>query len=416
MPTQTPAPPTAAPTARRANRARRSLNAQSIVDLLRASGPQSQAAIARRTELSPAAVNKIVQALKDEGTVQIQWINGREALVELVPKHGTIVSVNVGPQAINGAIFAFGANRRIDLEITDPARIGGPDPVVTLVRELAAQAGVAVGDLAGVSVAIQAPIDRASGGIIAPWAAMRLPRWKDVPIATMLGEALGVPVAVDNDANLGALAEWTWGAGRRSDCFLYVACSVGIGGGLVVDGKLHRGGNGMAFEIGHVVLDANGPVCFCGSRGCLSTVASERSILLALQGSESPKNSLAEVIAAAQAGDPICARVLYEAGRQLGRALANMTKILAPSVIAVGGTLALAGDLVFGGIQTAIEENNVPAFSSSVQLRPAQLGRDATLLGGLASVMGDLGQGLSDLPPWMLDAHRLDLPSVAAAL
>ncbi|WP_322047475.1 ROK family transcriptional regulator [Paraburkholderia sp. J67] len=401
---------------RRATRARRNLNVESVIDLLRTSGPQSQAAIARRTELSPAAINKIVQVLKDEGVVEIQWINGREALVELVPKRGTIVSVNVGPQAVSGAIFAFGANRRIDLEITDPARIGGPDPVVTLVRELAARAGVAVGDLAGVSVAIQAPIDRANGGIIAPWAALRLPRWKDVPIATMLGEALGVPVAVDNDANLGALAEWTWGAGRRSDCFLYVACSVGIGGGLVVDGKLHRGANGMAFEIGHVVLDSTGPVCFCGSRGCLSTVASERSILLALQGSESQKDSLAEVIAAAQTGDPICARVLYEAGRQLGRALANMAKILAPSVIAVGGTLATAGELVFGGIQTAIEENNVPAFSSSVQLRPAQLGGDATLLGGLATVMGDLGQGLSELPSWMLDARREPLQALDATV
>lgn len=347
--------------------------------------------------------------------VEIEWINGREALVGLAPKRGTFISVCVSPESVYGAVFSFGKNERFDLRIDaarDPNRPGsGPDAVIQIVQALARKAGVSVKDLSGVSIAMHAPVDRRTGKI-GSWALTRLPGWREVAIQETLSTILGVPVVVENDANLGALAEWTWGAGRGTECFLYVMCAAGIGGGLVLDGKLHRGANGMALEIGHIVLEQTGPVCFCGSRGCLSTVASERSILLALEGSESPKRSLAEVIVAAREGDPVCQRVLYEAGRGLGRALSNMAKIIAPGVIAVGGVLATAGDLVFTGIQTAIEENNVPAFSPSAQLKPALVRDDATLLGGLAALMGVLGQGVSELPEWLLLAGEVEVMAV----
>src|SRR5262249_42240912 len=157
--------------------------------------------------------------------------------------------------------------------------------------------------------------------------------WKDVPLATTFEQALGIPVVADNDINLAALAEWTWGVGRGCDDFLYVASGEGIGGGLILGGKVHRGGNGMAGGIGHVVLEPAGVVCHCGGRGCLSTLAAERAILFALRDMEKPKRSLHEVIASARDGDPACQRVLFEAGRHLGRALATVAKVVAPSVI-----------------------------------------------------------------------------------
>jgi predicted NBD/HSP70 family sugar kinase len=383
-------------------RGARGANVQLVLEVLRSDGRSSQAAIARRTGLAPATINNIVQALRAEGVADVQWINGREALVELVPKQGAIVSICVGPDSVRGSVFNFAKGVRTDgrRELLKDDRPGAsPDAAVELVRSLAREAGVAVADLAGVSIAIQAPIDRSSGAI-APWAANRMPVWRNVPIAQTVKAALEVPVVVDNDANLAALAEWTWGAGRGSDCFLYVACSSGIGGGLVIDGKIHHGGNGMALEIGHIVVEQTGPVCFCGSRGCLSTLASERSILAALQGSESSKRSLSEVIESARDGEPACQRVLYEAGRNLGRALANMSKILAPSVVAIGGVLSEAGPLVFDSLHSSIEENNVPAFCPSIKFKPALIA-DGTLLGGVAAVMSELGQGVSELPGWM---------------
>ncbi|MCO1368642.1 ROK family transcriptional regulator [Burkholderia multivorans] len=385
-----------------ARRGGRGANVQLVLDVLRSDGPSSQAAIARRTGLAPATVNNIIQALRADGVADIQWINGREALVQLVPKQGAIVSVCIGPDAMQGSVFNFAKGVRTNRtrELLKDDRPGAtPEAAIELVRQLASDAGVAVSDLAGVSIAIQAPIDSVSGSI-APWAANRMPVWRNVPIAQVLKDALSVPVVVDNDANLAALAEWTWGTGRGADCFLYVTCSVGIGGGLIIDGKIHHGGNGMALEIGHIVIEQTGPVCFCGSRGCLSTLASERSILAALQGSESPKRSLVEVIESAKDGDPACQRVLYEAGRNLGRALANMSKILAPTVVAVGGMLSEAGPLVFDSLHSSIEENNVPAFCPSIKFKRALI-VDATTLGGVAAVMSELGQGVSELPGWM---------------
>lgn len=151
-----------------------------------------------------------------------------------------------------------------------------------------------------------------------------------------------------------------------------------------------------------MVLDAAGPVCFCGSRGCLTTFTSERSILAALE-SGGPRGSLREVIDSARAGDPAARRVLYEAGRHLGHAFANTAKIMSPSVIAVGGELGGAGALVFDGLSSSVEMNSLRAVSPSIRVRAAELGDDATVFGGVAAVLNRLGQGLSVLPEWMTD-------------
>lgn len=374
---------------------------QQVLDVLRADGPSSQATIARRTGLSPATVNNVVKALRSDGVAEIQPINGREALVGLVSKQGTIVSVRVGVDALHGAVLAFEDGKRHDMHV-DVRGDGGSNPavVIDLVGSLAEQAGVPVTELAGAAFAVRSPIDRASGAI-ASWAANRLPGWKDVPLADTFSRALGVPVVVDNDVNLAALAEWTWGVGRGTDAFLYVASGEGIGGGIILDGKVHRGGNGMAGEIGHVVLEPSGAVCHCGGRGCLSTLASERAILLALRELESPKQSLEEVIDSARQGDPACQRVLFEAGRHLGRALASVAKVLAPSAIAIGGTLSTAGALVLDGLWSSIEVNNLRAVSPSIRFLAAQVTADAPVLGGVAAVLADLDQGVSELSEWM---------------
>jgi predicted NBD/HSP70 family sugar kinase len=157
----------------------------------------------------------------------------------------------------------------------------------------------------------------------------------------------------------------------------------------------------MAGEIGHMVLEQNGPVCFCGSRGCLTMYVSERSILLALEASGATKRSLQEVIKSARQGDAACQRVIHDAGRYLGRALANAAKLLAPSVIAIGGTLGNAGPLLLDSLRSSVEVNSLTAVSPTVQFRTAQIKKDATLYGGVAAVLARVGQGVSAPPEWM---------------
>lgn len=379
-------------------------NTLKVLEALRKDGPTSQASLARSVDLSPATVNNIVKALRDEGAVELQPLNGRESLVALVATQGAVVTIQVNVTSLHGALFDFGRGARYDAEVRfeedSEAEGGSPEIALEIIQKLAAKAGMEVSQLTGVAVAMQAPIARPAGKI-ASWARLQLPSWQDIVIEEALAEELGIPVVVENDANLAALAEWTWGAGRGVDDFLYVACGSRIGGGFVINGKIYYGGDGMAGEIGHMMLEPNGPVCFCGSRGCLTTMTSERSILSALRASGGTQRDLSEVIEAAKEGDPACQRVLYETGRHLGRALASTAKVMAPSMIVIGGLLGRSGSLVFKSLLSSAEVNSLKAVSPSIRFRAAEVDTDATLLGGVAAVLERTGQGSSDLSAWM---------------
>lgn len=374
-----------------------------VLDLLRNDGPTSQASIARKTGLSPATVNNVIQLLRKDGVADFEWINGREALVSLISTKGVMISVMVSLDSIYGAIFSFEQQERHDLLLKTldlPDQQSSPDTLANFIKELTSLAGVTVSSLAGISVSFQAPVD-SNTGMIAIWSAGHMTGWRDIPLKEKLESLLDTRVQIENDANLATYAEWTWGAGRGADCFLYLSCSRQIGSGLIIDGKLHHGSNGMAGELGHLVIDKSGPVCFCGSRGCLTTLVSERALLGVLSGSENTKSSLAEVIASAQNGDAACQRVLYEAGHHIGQALANTAKIIAPSIIVIGGELGNAWQFIKDSLRVATEENNLNNVSPGIQFVPGLVVKDAVLLGGIASLLSTLGQGISELPGWM---------------
>ena len=387
-----------------------------VLDLLRNEGPTSQASIARKTGLSPATVNNVIQLLRKEGVADFEWINGREALVTLISTKGVMMSVMVSADFIHGAVFSFEHQERHDLLANPDDLIGQqntPESLTAFIKQLAGLAKVPVSALAGVSVSIQAPVDKKTG-TIAVWSAGRLPGWKDIPIKEKLESLLNVSVHVDNDANLATYAEWTWGAGRGVDCFLYLSCSRQIGSGLIIDGKVHNGSNGMAGELGHLVIDKAGPVCFCGSRGCLTTLISERAILRVLDDSENAKSSLGDVITSANNGDAACQRVLYEAGHNIGQALANTAKIVAPGIVAIGGELGSAWQFIKDSLRVATEENNLDNVSPGIQFVPGTLRKDAVLLGGIASLLSQSGQGISELPDWM--THDAATPPTVQSL
>ena len=394
------------PASKRQTRSDRQTNIHQILDFLRAAGPSTQAEIARSTGLSRATVNHIVQSLRDSGVIEYQWKTRREALVTLASNRGSIATIVVREWSLHAILFDFTARIRTDLTSADlPGHASeqtSPAMVLELANRLIAQSDERASPLVGIAIAIEGPIEKQTGAI-APWAWQRLPNWKHVNVAQYFRKHLRVPTIADNDANLAALAEWTWGVGRGCDDFLHITCSEGVGGGFIINGKIYRGGNGLAGEIGHMVIEKAGDLCFCGSRGCLTSFATERAILKILQESGKSVDSLDEVIENARHGDAACQRVLSEAGVHLGKALATVVRVMGPSVIAIGGTLGQAGDIVLAGLRSSAEVVNLKAIGEAPEFRVADILQDATELGGLAAVLSEVGLGMSTLTSWMMD-------------
>ena len=193
-----------------------------------------------------------------------------------------------------------------------------------------------------------------------------------------------MPVEIENDANCGALAELTWGAGRDCSNFAYIKAATGIGAGLVVDGKLLRGASGTAGEIGHTTLDESGLLCYCGNRGCLETVASGPAILQLVGQGRAEALTLGRVIELAIEGDVRCRRAISDAGLQIGVAVAGLCNLINPERVIVGGILSRAGDLVLHPIRESIRRHAVLAAAERVVVVPADFVERAELLGSLA--------------------------------
>lgn len=260
------------------------------------------------------------------------------------------------------------------------------------IREALDHAGVAAEDAAGVGVGAAGLTDWRSGMVLL---ASNL-GWKDVPLKEHLSRELGgMRVEVDKDTNAAALAEARLGAGRAFDHFLYVTAGTGIGGGIVLNGALYRGATGGAGDIGHVVVDPDGPLCGCGDHGCVEVFASGGGIAarardaLADGSAEAVSSSLAvekltaqAVFDAAQRSDALAARVVERAGASLGLVLADYVNINNPEAVVLGGGLLRAGALYREPVERELKRRALPALGDIVRLVPPELGEDVGMIGG----------------------------------
>jgi predicted NBD/HSP70 family sugar kinase len=208
-----------------------------------------------------------------------------------------------------------------------------------------------------------------------------------VPVAGRVSEHLGVPSWVDNDATLGTLAEQRWGALREVRDGVFLKLSDGVGAGLVLDGRLYRGPDGTAGEIGHVAVDPgdrHAAVCRCGHRGCLETVVSTRTVTALLEPLVGAPLTVAEMVALARDGDAPARRVLADTGHHVGVALAGFCTVLTPRRIVVGGELAQAGDFLLAPLHAALEAAALPGTTRTADVVVAELAEHAPVLGALA--------------------------------
>jgi predicted NBD/HSP70 family sugar kinase len=255
-----------------------------------------------------------------------------------------------------------------------------------MVADVLGEAGRAIDRVVGAGMGLPGPIDRRTGRV---GSSVILPAWSGLDAAEQLSRRLGVPVDVDNDANLGALAEYTLGAARGLDDVIYVKVSSGIGAGIILGGRLHRGVTGNAGEIGHVEVRPDGVVCRCGNRGCLETVASGTALLGVLRPVHGDGLTLAGMLELAAAGDPGTLRVIHDAGRAIGHALGDLCNSLNPAAIVVGGDLSAAGTPLLDGIREAVDRHAQPGAAEAVSVMRSVLGERAEVLGALTLVIGD---------------------------
>jgi glucokinase len=270
---------------------------------------------------------------------------------------------------------------------------GVVDAIAASVDTLLADSGATTDQIAGAGVGSSGHIDSRRGLVLTN---SNLPDWDCYPLAEVLRQRLDMPVIIDNDANCAAWAEYRLGAGRGSTHMCYLTFSTGCGMGIVIDGRIYRGATGTAGEIGHTVVDPNGPRCSCGKRGCLMSYAcgmaldemargclecGEGTLLRELCG-ECPEHVKAEQIAeAARQGDLVALRLLNTAGRFFGIGLSTVVQVLNPDRIVIGGGLAHIGPLLLDSCRQALDENIHPVLRGTAQVVLSELWTQAGMLG-----------------------------------
>jgi glucokinase len=248
------------------------------------------------------------------------------------------------------------------------------------------------GNVAGVGVAAPGPLDPFQGIVIE---APNIPGWVNMPLQHHLEEQFNTPVALGNDANLAALGEWKYGAGRGFHHLIYITVSTGIGGGVIIDDRLLLGERGLAAELGHVTILPDGPICSCGQPGHVEAMASGPALARWAQqeiqnGSPSilpvGKDVTAKDIGeAAKQGDQVAIAALARSGYYLGLALANYCQIFNPSAIIIGGGVSQTGHFLFGPLKTALSEHVMSSdYMKNLTISTAALGDDVGLMGALA--------------------------------
>src|SRR5690349_22910255 len=369
-------------------------NLERVVRAVRMAGSLTQAEIARSTGLSAATVSNIVRELKDGGTVEVTPTSagGRRARsVSLSGDAGIVVGVDFGHSHLRVAIGNLAhqvlAEESEPLDV-DASWVQGFDRAEELVNRLIAATGVDRSKIAGVGLGVPGPIDVESGTV---GASASLPGWVGTRPAEEMRGRLGVPVHVDNDANLGALGEMVWGSGRGVRDLAYIKVASGVGAGLVIDGRIYRGPGGTAGEIGHITLDESGPVCRCGNRGCLETFTAARYVLDLLRGSHGPGLTLARMVQLGREGDPGCRRVIADVGRHIGMGVASLANLLNPSRVVLGGDLAEAGELVLAPIRESVARYAIPSAARRLSVVAGGLGARAEVLGALALALSEVG-------------------------
>jgi len=384
----------------------KNINKHAVLDLIRFTpGGISRVEIAHKLGLSRAAVTAIVGDLLETNTIReaesraVQ--SGRPPIIlEINPEHGYVLGVDFGATHLSLMLASLSAEVLDELEVSiDITK--GPDDCLSeadhLARELLSRSNLTFEQILAVGVGVPGPIVADAGMVLSP---PIMPGWDRFPIRDTLQNRWGCPVSLSNDAELGALGEWAAGSGRGEQNLAYIKVGTGIGAGLLINGQIYRGVTGSAGEIGHLTIDENGPMCTCGSQGCLEALAGGRAIARMAQeavrknkrtqlASISPveKITALEVANAARHGDLVAQEILKQAGMHIGIAIAGMVNLFNPGLVVLGGGVAQIGDLFLEPMRQAVQKRSLPASVRAVRITTAVLGRRSSSMGAVIQAL-----------------------------
>jgi predicted NBD/HSP70 family sugar kinase len=314
-----------------------------------------------------------------------------------VPTAGYAIGVDIGHQHVRVVLCDVSGLPLWDRAVAkDVDR--APEATLDLIAELIDTAlrenDVPRDRVLGIGAGIASPVRKDTGEL---GAASIMPGWVGRAPGAELTARTGLPTRLTNDANAGALAERRYGAGRAVDNLVYIRLSAGIGAGIVTDGTLLLGATGLAGEIGHLPVAAGGPICRCGNRGCLETVASPVAIARLLGDSWHQPITPADLPRLIAANDRGTLRAIEDAGTAVGTALATLVTLFNPELVVVGGDLAQAGALIFDPIRRAIRRYALPTVADQVSVVPGELGERAEVRGAAALVLATAPTALAAL-------------------
>jgi len=325
-------------------------------------------------------------------------------LLELNPDGGCAVGVEIGVDFVSVVLTDFIAHvlwrKRIASDPQDEQGIiiGRVEDIIQGALSIGKERGLRH---LGIGLGVPGLVDIRQGNLVfAPNLG-----WCDVPFRQMWTQRFDMPVFVENEANAAALGEYYFGIAHNVQNLIYLSAGVGLGGGIIIKGRLFRGSSGYAGEVGHMTVDPNGELCGCGKRGCWETVVGPRAIVRRVKkalesGGESQIGTLVEndlsridvgvVVQAAQAGDPIAQTALEEVGVQLGIGISNLVNTFNPEMVVLGGALSLASPFLLPVIEETVREHALEQPREIVEIAASAHGADACVMGAVALVLDDI--------------------------
>jgi glucokinase len=306
---------------------------------------------------------------------------------------GPIVAVDVGGTKIAAALVGANGDVWQERRVATPEQ--GLQPLLEhLLRIIDELRALVPAPVRAIGLAVPGVVDAATGTVLM---AANLP-WRDTPLADIVALHTGLPTVVGNDADGAALAEVWYGSAGASRSVVCLTIGTGVGGGLVIERQLVRGRQRSGFEVGHMIVDPAGPVCRCGSRGCLEVLAAGPAIARRMRAHAGGDWTSEQVIAAARAGDTLASRVLDETAAHLAVAIVNIWRLLAPDVIVLGGGVAAAEDLLLDPLRRHVAKLSPGRAVPPAALRLSTLHRGASVLAAAALVLDAYDQDREALP------------------